>query len=89
MFINSSDQRRVAFGNCQLLEERTLDEDADPDGGDEVFYYVLIVDQGVRWSSVYYMVKRALKLRHAIDRYIDRYEKQGQGYDIRQDRLSF
>lgn len=34
------------------------------------------------------MVKRALKLRHAIDRYIDRYKKQGQGYDIHQDRLS-
>lgn len=48
VFINRSDQRRVAFGNCQLLEERALDEDTDPDGGDEVFYYVLIVDQGVR-----------------------------------------
>lgn len=48
VFINRSDQRRVAFGNYQLPEERALDEDADPDREDKVFYYVLIVDQGLR-----------------------------------------
>ncbi|EKG09031.1 HAT domain-containing protein [Macrophomina phaseolina MS6] len=88
VFVNRNDQRRTAFANCQLPEERALDDDADPDGGDEVFYYVLLVDQGVRWCSVYYMIKRALKLRHAIDRFIDRYEHKDRGYDIRQDRLS-
>lgn len=58
IFVNRSDQRRAAFVEHQVPLERVLDEDPDPDGGDDVFCYVLLVDQGVRWSSVYYMVKR-------------------------------
>lgn len=38
--------------------ERLLDNDPDPHGGDDTFYYVLLIDQGVRWSSAYYMIKR-------------------------------
>lgn len=58
VFVNRSDQRRAAFAEHQVPLERALDDDPDPDGGDDVFCYVLLVDQGVRWSSVYYMIKR-------------------------------
>lgn len=58
VFVNRNDQRRTAFVEHQVPLERALDDDPDPDGGDDVFYYVLLVDKGVRWSSVYYMIKR-------------------------------
>lgn len=61
VFVNRNDQRRTAFQAFQSPEERELDEDHDLEG-DTIFYYVLLVDSGVRWHSVYYMIKRGKKL---------------------------
>ncbi|OBS16044.1 hypothetical protein FPOA_27856 [Fusarium poae] len=44
---------------------------------------------GIRWISVYFMIERALKLRHAIDLFFLNYRHIGaEGYDISQDILT-
>ncbi|EKG08995.1 Ribonuclease H-like protein, partial [Macrophomina phaseolina MS6] len=88
VFVNRSSGQREEFERYQMPHERYLDKDCDPEGGDETFYYVLLIDQGVRWSSAYYMIKRAIHLRATVDRFLDRYQHQPGTYDIRSDRLS-
>jgi hypothetical protein len=55
VYVNRTDQRRQEFFKGQA-DARLLDDDADE--GDEDFYYQLLTDGGVRWNSVYYMIKR-------------------------------
>ncbi|OBS17264.1 hypothetical protein FPOA_26611 [Fusarium poae] len=59
VWINRSDQRRERLKQYIL---RAYDE-----GSIEHLYTRVLVDGGIRWNSVYSMIERALKLRHAID----------------------
>jgi hypothetical protein len=59
VWINRSDQRR------ERLKQYILQ--AYEEGGIEHLYTRVLVDGGIRWNSVYSMIERALKLRHAID----------------------
>jgi hypothetical protein len=77
VWINRSDQRR------ELLKRYILQ--AYNQGSIEHLYTRLLVDGGVRWNSVYAMIERALKLRHAIDLFFLHYNHSGEGYDISQD----
>ncbi len=81
VYINRNDQRREVFRSCQ----------AETAQDDEIFYYQLLVDGGIRWNSIYYMIKRALKLRNAIDLYHLRWRKPSgkeNAYDLSQDKLT-
>ncbi|KAM5354590.1 hypothetical protein ACJ41O_001237 [Fusarium nematophilum] len=74
-----SDQRR------ERLRQYILH--AYNEGGIEHLY--ILVDGGIRWNSVYSMIERALKLRHAIDLFFLNYSHVGaEGYDISQDILT-
>ncbi|RYC77076.1 hypothetical protein BFJ63_vAg20049, partial [Fusarium oxysporum f. sp. narcissi] len=59
VWINRSDQRRERLKQYIL---RAYDE-----GSIEHLYTRVLADGGIRWNSVYSMIERALKLRHAID----------------------
>ncbi|GKU12697.1 unnamed protein product, partial [Fusarium langsethiae] len=59
VWINRSDQRRERLKQYIL---RAYDE-----GSIEHLYTRVLADGGIRWNSVYFMIERALKLRHAID----------------------
>lgn len=73
VWINRTDQRRQRFFEGQTGAQNDLDEDCDEED-DKIFYYQLLVDGGVRWNSAYYMIKRALQLRPAIEYFFFRYE---------------
>lgn len=77
VWINRNDQRR------ELLRQYILQ--AYDEGSIEHLYTRVLVDGGVRWNSVYDMIERALKLRHAIDLFFLHYNHSGEGYDISQD----
>ncbi|TKA65602.1 hypothetical protein B0A49_12935, partial [Cryomyces minteri] len=79
-YINRSDTRQQEFRRAQ--QSRSTDQD--------VFYYKLIKDGGVRWSSTYDMISRGLKLRDAIGFYLYRWKKPADkdSYDLSQDRLT-
>ena len=77
VWINRSDQRR------ELLKQYILQ--AYEEGSIEHLYTRVLVDGGIRWNSVYDMIERALKLRHAIDLFFLHYDHSGEGYDISQD----
>lgn len=80
VWINRSDQRR------ERLKQYILQ--AYEEGGIERLYTRVLVDGGIRWNSVYSMIERALKLRHAIDLFFLNYSPVGaEGYDISQDLL--
>lgn len=49
VYIGRTDQRRMAFRNCQTDCK---------EGDEEVFYLELLKDGGVRWNAVYTMIKR-------------------------------
>ena len=80
-YINRSDSRRQEFGRCQVSSAPTEEE--------SIFEYQLIKDGGIRWNSTYFMIKRGLKLRDAIDLYHLRWQKPTtkDAYDLSQDRL--
>ncbi|KAF6515736.1 hypothetical protein BFJ70_g17559 [Fusarium oxysporum] len=59
VWINRYDQRR------ERLKQYILQ--ACEEGSIEQLYTRVLVDGGIRWNSVYAMIERALKLRHAID----------------------
>jgi hypothetical protein len=81
VWINRSDQRRERLKQYIL---RAYDE-----GSIEHLYTRVLVDGGIRWNSVYSMIERALKLRHAIDLFFLNYRHVGaEGYDISQDILT-
>ncbi|EKG09241.1 Ribonuclease H-like protein, partial [Macrophomina phaseolina MS6] len=87
VWVNRSDQRRQKFLAGQI-DSAELDEDFDEDGDPE-FYYQLLVDGGVRWNSVYYMIKRALRLRTVIDLFFLRYRyNKNDEEDMSKDALS-
>jgi hypothetical protein len=77
VWINRSDQRR------ELLRQYILQ--AYDEGSIEHLYTRVLVDGGIRWNSVYAMIERGLKLRHAIDLFFLHYNHSGEGYDISQD----
>ena len=77
VWINRNDQRR------ELLRQYILQ--AYDEGSIKHLYTRVLVDGGVRWNSVYDMIERALKLRHAIDLFFLHYDHSGEGYDISQD----
>ena len=57
IYINRSDQcREELFRNQAEMAE-----------DDDVAYYQLVKDSGILCNAVYYIIKRALKLRNAID----------------------
>jgi hypothetical protein len=79
-YINRSDQRRQDF--CALQAELSQE--------DEIFEYQLLKDGGIRWNSTFFMLRRAAKLRNAIDLYHTRWEKPANdpnAYDLSQDAL--
>lgn len=81
-YINRSDQRRQEF----LKEQATVTLP-----NDEIFEYELVGDGGIRWNSTYYMIRRAIKLRSAIDLYIYHWQKSpldDDAYDLSKDQLS-
>ncbi|GKU14105.1 unnamed protein product, partial [Fusarium langsethiae] len=81
VWINRSDQRRERLKQYIL---RAYDE-----GSIEHLYTRVLVDGGIRWNSVYSMIERALKLRHAIDLFFLNYRRiVAEGYDISQDILT-
>ncbi|RKK93257.1 hypothetical protein BFJ68_g15625 [Fusarium oxysporum] len=81
VWINRSDQRR------QRLKQYILQ--AYEEGGIEHLYTRVLVDGGIRWNSVYSMIERALKLRHAIDLFFLNYSHvDAEGYDISQGLLT-
>ncbi|KAJ3454766.1 hypothetical protein MRS44_013366 [Fusarium solani] len=81
VWINRSDQRRERLKQYIL---RAYDE-----GSIEHLYTRVLVDGGISWNSVYSMIERALKLRHAIDLFFLNYRHVGaEGYDISQDILT-
>lgn len=80
MWINRSDQRR------ERLKQYILQ--AYEEGSIEQLYTRVLVDGGIRWNSVYAMIERALKLRHAIDLFFLHYSHVGEGYDISGDTLT-
>jgi hypothetical protein len=81
VWINRSDQRR------ELLKGYI--SEAYQGSAIERLYTRVLVDGGIRWNSVYKMVKRALKLRNAIDLFFHNYRYPANGeYDISQDELS-
>ncbi len=50
---------------------------------------LLIKDGGVRWNSTYFMLRRALLLRKAIDKYLLAWRKPANNsYDLTQDSLT-
>jgi hypothetical protein len=80
-YINQSDQCRQEFFGHQ----------AEVAEDNEIFYYQLLVDGGVHWNAVYYMIKRALKLQNAIDLYLLRWQRpynNKDAYDLHKDVLS-
>ncbi|KAM5354606.1 hypothetical protein ACJ41O_001253 [Fusarium nematophilum] len=81
VWINRSDQRR------ERLRQYILH--AYNEGSIEHLYTRVPVDGGIRWNSVYSMIERALKLRHAIDLFFLNYSHvDAEGYDISQDILT-
>ncbi|OBS15027.1 hypothetical protein FPOA_14049 [Fusarium poae] len=81
VWINRSDQRPERLKQYIL---RAYDE-----GSIEHLYTRVLVDGGIRWNSVYSMIERALKLRHAIDLFFLNYRRiVAEGYDISQDILT-
>ncbi|KAG6989632.1 putative AC transposase [Fusarium oxysporum f. sp. conglutinans] len=80
VWINRSDQRR------ERLKQYILQ--AYEEGSIEQLYTRVLVDGGIRWNSVYAMIERALKLRHAIDLFFLHYSHVGEGYDISGDNLT-
>lgn len=56
VWVNRSDLRRQKFFSGQA-DSTELDDDPDEDS-DPQFHYQLLGDGGVRWNSVYYMIKR-------------------------------
>ncbi|RYC79353.1 hypothetical protein BFJ63_vAg17767 [Fusarium oxysporum f. sp. narcissi] len=80
VWINRSDQRR------ERLKQYILQ--AYEEGSIKQLYTRVLVDGGIRWNSVYAMIERALKLRHAIDLFFLHYSHVGEGYDISGDNLT-
>jgi hypothetical protein len=80
VWINRSDQRRERLKQyiLQAYEEDSIEQ----------LYTRVLVDGGIRWNSVYAMIERALKLRHAIDLFFLHYSHVGEGYDISGDNLN-
>jgi hypothetical protein len=66
-YVGRSTARREEFAALQVTAQAAR--------GEKIFAYKLINDGGVRWNSTYSMLKRALKLRDAIDLYYKRYKK--------------
>lgn len=75
-YIGGSDKRRRAFEASQKVDASDLS-------------LQLVKDIGVRWSSTYQMIKRALRLEPAIRRYCRHWEPtDGERYDLTQDTLA-
>jgi hypothetical protein len=66
-YVGRSEIRRQEFAALQLAQSAAK--------GEKIFAYKLINDGGVRWNSTYSMLRRALKLRDAIDLYYKRYKE--------------
>lgn len=62
--VGRSGTRREEFAALQLAQTAAK--------GEKIFTYKLVNDGEVRWNSTYSMLKRALKLRDAIDLYYKR-----------------
>jgi hypothetical protein len=73
-YIGGSDKRRRAFELAQKVDASDLS-------------LQLIKDIGVRWSSIYDMIVRALRLEPAIRKYCWQWEQDGE-YDLSQDFLA-
>jgi hypothetical protein len=82
VWINRSDQRR------DMLKEYIAR--AYQNGDIERLYTRVLIDGGIRWNSVYKMIKRALQLRNAIDLFFYNYRHptDDRGYNISEDELS-
>jgi hypothetical protein len=82
VWINRSDQRR------ELLKKYIAQAYQGTDI--ERLYTRVLVDGGIRWNSVYKMIKRAFRLRNAIDLFFHNYRHPAddRGYDILEDELS-
>jgi hypothetical protein len=73
-YIGGSDKRRRAFELAQKVDASDLS-------------LQLVKDIGVRWSSTYDMIVRALRLETAIRKYCRQWEQDGE-YDLSQDFLT-
>lgn len=86
--IRSSPQRLAKFKegllNENLESEKEGNYSEDYDGCDDILNLVPVLDVPTRWSSMYYMIKRAIKLRNGFD-YITGVERELRDYEISPD----
>jgi hypothetical protein len=83
VWVNRSDQRRELFRKYIRQVNEGRDKDA------QILYARVLIDGGIRWNSVYKMIKRALELREAIDLLLLYWEPpSSDDYDIREDKLT-
>lgn len=83
-YIARSEQRSSAFADVQREDAEEMMESALSD----VATLKLIKDTGVRWNSTLYMIRRALRVKLAIERYCRQWQRpNNDAYNLRQDFL--
>ena len=83
VYINWNDDRRAAFRSAiQDANEKVQDEE-------QLLTIHLIADGGIRWNSTFYMIRRALKMRQALEIYCALWKKApSSNRDLKEDFLS-